>query len=223
MIVNLRRAERVVDPAVREEIASVREFLEDLVGRTVRPATAARLLGVSRPALKRWLDRGEISTVLTQEGRREVPLRELLALLEEVEEHRDGASRPLAAVIRDRVRRSETIEIDRLLPRRRPRTHRAAELHSLAYHRLVAERLDEEMLADAQRRLHHWKTTGHIDPRWAKEWDRVLARPLSGVAKAISADTPRARELRQTSPFAGILSEAERRRLFQLVEERAAT
>ena len=207
----------------REDVVSVREFLEQLAGPTVRPATAARLLGVSRPALKKWLDKGEISTVLAPQGRREVPVPELLELMEEVEEHRgDTNSRPLARVIRDRLRRSrETIDIDRLLPRRNPRRHRVAELQALAYHRVVADRLSEEMFEEARRRLRRWETSARIDPRWAAGWARVLAMPLSHVAKAISADTPHARELRQTSPFAGALSEQERRRLVQLVEERA--
>jgi hypothetical protein len=221
MIMGLRRGERLSDSSARDEIASVRESLEDLVGQTVRPATAARLLRVSRPAIKRWLDRGEISTVLTPEGRREIPLTELLPLLDAVGEQQ-SRRRPLAAVIRERARRAEQIDIDRLLPRRHPRTHRTAELQSLAYHRLVAERLNERMLDDARRRLARWRSAGHIDPRWAKEWDRILTRTPPRVAKAIAANTPRARELRQTSPFAGVLSEPERRRLFDLVEQRAA-
>jgi len=48
----------------------------------------------------------------------------------------------------------------------------------------------------------------------------VLALPLPRIAKTISADTKRARELRQTSPFAGVLTEQERRRLLRAVEER---
>ena len=43
-----------------------------------------------------------------------------------------------------------------------------------------------------------------------------------GIAKAISADTPRARELRQTSPFAGALNEHERKLLVEAVERRAS-
>jgi hypothetical protein len=223
-IMSLRRAERAGGMHVREDIASAREFLERLVGATVRPAVAARLLEVSRPALKKWIDKGEISTVMTPEGRREVPLAELLDLLEDVERQRDNAkTRPLAAVIRDRTRRSiETIDIDRLLPRSRPRGHRTAELHALAYHRVVAERLSEELLSEARRRLIRWEQSRRIDPRWGAEWARILALPSEQVAKAISADTPRARELRQTSPFAGALSEQERRRLVELVEERAS-
>lgn len=223
-IVNLRQAERRASVGQRDEIVSAREFLERLVGRTVRPATAARLLGVSHPALKRWMDKGEIATVTTPEGRREIPLRELLSLLEELDQHQGGAhSRPLTAVIRGRTRRSiEDIDIDRLLPRRAARGHRAAELQALAYHRLIAERLDDQLLDGARRRLRRWEASGRIDPRWATEWTRILAKSPSQIARAIAADTPRARELRQTSPFAGALSEQERRRLVQLVEARAS-
>lgn len=221
-VVRLRRIERLVDRRVRDEIVSVREFLERLVGPTVRPAEAARLLGISHPAIKRWLDIGEISSVMTPQGRREVPLSELIKLLEAVEEVRDeDGGRPVARVIRERRRRSaEAIDIDRLLPPRRPRGHRAAELHALAYHRLIAERLDERVVENARRRVRRWRQEGRVDPRWADEWERILAMPLPQMARTIGADTTRARELRQTSPFAGVLTEQERRRLVRAVEER---
>jgi excisionase family DNA binding protein len=224
-IVRLRGVERLVDRRVRDDVVSVREFLERMTGPTVRPAEAARLLGVSQPAIKRWIDNGEISSVTTPQGRREVPLSELIELLEEVEEargERDG--RPLARVIRERRRRSaEAIDIDRLLPRRRPRRHRTAELHSLAYHRLIAERLDDHIVDGALRRLRRWRREGRIDRRWADEWERILAMPLGQIATRISADSTRASELRQTSPFAGVLTEQERRRLVRAVEDRAST
>jgi len=224
-IARLRRVERLVGRGVRDEIASVREFLESIVGPTVRPAEAARLLGISHPAIKRWIDNGEISSVTTPQGRREVPLSELIELLEEVEEVRsERGGRPLARVIRERRRRSaEAIDIDRLLPRRRPRRHRTAELHSLAYHRLIAERLDDRVVDDALRRLRRWRQEGRIDARWANEWERILAMPLGQIAKTISGDSTRAGELRQTSPFAGVLTEQERRRLVRAVEDRAST
>lgn len=222
-ILNLRRVERRTSAAMRDDIASAREFIEQLIGRTVRPATAARLLGVSHPALKRWIDKGEVASVTTPEGRREIPLTELLNLLEEVEGFRGGPnSRPLTALIRDRAKRSiDEIDIDRLLPRKASRGHRVAELQALAYHRLVAERLDDQLLDEARRRLRRWEASGRIDPRWANEWNRVLEKSPSQIARTIGADTPRCRELRQTSPFAGVLSEQERRRLVQLVEARA--
>jgi hypothetical protein len=43
------------------------------------------------------------------------------------------------------------------------------------------------------------------------------------IADAISADSPRARELRQSSPLAGALTEQERQLLVKAVEDRAAT
>ena len=208
---------------MRADIARAREFIERTLGPTVRAATAARLLGVSQTALNRWLDKGEISSVLTPGGRREVPLAELLDLLEEAERlDVKNASRPLAPVLRERRRAAEeAVDIDRLLPRSR-RGHRTAELHALAYHRLVAERLDDHLAEQARRRLASWRRDGRIHEHWADEWERVLALPLPRIATAISADTPQARQLRQTSPFAGALNEHERRRLVELVEQRAS-
>jgi hypothetical protein len=181
-------------------------------------------LGVSQPALHRWLEKGEIAAVLTPQGRREIPLSELLGLFEEVAAARRlGASRPLARVIAERRRRTaETVDLDRLLPPRRRRGHRTAELQGLAYHRLVAERLDDRMIEDARRRLERWRKTGRIHQRWAEEWERILSMPLSRIAKTISADTARARTMRQASPLAGALTEQERRQLVRAVEERAA-
>lgn len=222
-ILRLRRAERLADPSLNGELASVREFLEREVGSTVRAAEAARVLGISQPALNRWIDKGEISALMTPQGRREIPLSELVGLLDEVERARDeGWGRPLASVIRDRRRRSaETIDLDRLLPRKRDRGHRTAELHGLAYHRLIAERLDGHMVAEAQRRLHRWRESGRVHTRWADEWERILSLPEPRIAQAIGADTPRGRELRQTSPFAGLLNEQERRALVEAIEARA--
>jgi hypothetical protein len=208
---------------VRDDIATAREFLEGLVGGTVRRARAARLLGITQPALDKWIEKGEIAAVVTPQGRQEVPLSELVELLEEVAQARDESpNRPLASVIRERRRRSlESIDLDRLLPRRRHRGHRVAELQALAYHRLVAERLNDQIIETARRRLRRLRQEGRIDPRWADEWEQILASPPAQVAKQISADTARARELRQTSPFAGLLTEQERRRLVRAVEERA--
>jgi hypothetical protein len=220
-ILRLRRAEDLADPPLRGELRSVREFLEELAGPTVSRAQAARLLGVSQTALDRWIGKGEITAVLTPQGRREIPLSELVGLLEEIEQLGDRTGRPLASVIRERRSRSaDDVDLERLIPRRGRRGHRVAELQALAYHRLVAERLDEDIVDNARRRLRRWRREDRVDPRWAEAWERVLELPLPRIAKTISADTKRARELRQTSPFAGVLTEQERRRLLHAVEER---
>jgi hypothetical protein len=223
-VLRLRRAERLANEEARREITAARDYLEELVGPTVRPADAARALRISQPALTRWMDKGEISIVTTPQGRRAVPLAELLELIEEVQSARAaGHQRPVAEAIKQRGRRSaETVDVARLLPRRRPRGHRTAELQGLAYHRLVAERLNAGLVDEAQRRLRRWIRDEKIDPRWAEEWGRILALPIPRIAKAISADSKRSRELRQSSPFAGLLTPQERRRLTTAVEERSA-
>ena len=49
--------------------------------------------------------------------------------------------------------------------------------------------------------------------RWLDEWEDLLEGPVDGVLEALTSRTPRARELRQNSPFAGVLTEQERGRL----------
>ena len=224
-ILRLRRSIRGAPAALRTELTVVLDFLEDMLGPTIRPADAARALGVSRPAMKRWLDLGEIASVTTPSGRREVPVSELIGILEELNAGQgEPGKRALADLIRERQRQSkQSVDIDRLLPSKRGRTHRAAELQSLAYHRLVAERLNEQVVEEARRKLERWIREGRVDPRWAARWQRLLAGSLDEIAETLSSDSQRARELRQTSPFAGVLTEQERRRLVAAVEERAKT
>src|SRR5215216_1071521 len=115
-VVRLRQAEASVDPSIRSEIEVAREFLEDLVGPSVKQADAARLLGISQPALGRWIDRGEVASVLTPGGHREVPLSELVELVDEVERAREeGHVRALSHVIKERRRRAkEAVDLNRL-------------------------------------------------------------------------------------------------------------
>ena len=221
-ILRLRRVEAAAPAELRPDIVAVREFLQGSVGETVRPASAARLLGLSQTALNHWLDKGEIASVFTPNGRREIPRGELLDLVERAQRLGVvGSSRPLSLVLRQRrAEAEEAVDLDRLIPRRKERGHRSAELQALAYHRLVAERLDDALVNQARRRLSGWQESNRIHPRWAKKWDQILALPLPQIARAISADTPGGRELRQTSPFSGALNEHERQRLVEAVERR---
>lgn len=45
---------------------------------------------------------------------------------------------------------------------------------------------------------------------WLHEWSQLLDGPIEGVLEALTSRSPRSRELRQNSPFAGILTERER-------------
>ncbi|HEY3759666.1 MAG TPA: hypothetical protein VGL37_07870 [Solirubrobacteraceae bacterium] len=224
-VVRLRRAERV--SSAREEIAAVRADLEELIGPTATRALAARLLGVSQTALDRWIASGDIPVLLTRVGRREVPLHALLELIEAVRERRLASPedpRPLGSVLRDRRSMAEGLVTATLLSRTSGRHdiggHRLAELHSLAYHRAVARRLDEEVLRNARERLSRWYAQAKIDPRYAQLWKQVLTETPSEIARLIGRDTSRMRDLRQSSPFAGTLNEPERRRVLAAVAER---
>jgi hypothetical protein len=93
-------------------------------------------------------------------------------------------------------------------------------MQSLAYHRLVAERLTPALVDEARRRVDRWERSGRLDPRWAREWRKLLDQPLAQIARTLRSSSPRTRALRQTSPFAGVLTEQERRRLVDAVEAR---
>ena len=53
---------------------------------------------------------------------------------------------------------------------------------------------------------------------WLGEWSQLLDGPIEGVLEALTSHSPRARELRQNSPFAGVLTERERQDVLRSVE-----
>jgi len=53
--------------------------------------------------------------------------------------------------------------------------------------------------------------SGGASSRWLAEWEKLLGGHAEGVLEALTSRTPRARDLRQNSPFAGVLTEQERR------------
>lgn len=226
-VVRLRRAEG--GSSAREDIAAVRADLEHMAGPTVTRAVAARLLGVSQTALDRWIAAGDVPVLITRSGRREMPLQTLVELIEVVRERRLTNPRdrhPLGSVLRERRSEAERLSTSGLLTeaerRRSGDGHRGAELRSLAYHRTVARRLDVKILRDARDRLARWRSQARIDPRYAQQWEEILAKPSSQIARLIGDDTPRMRDLRQSSPFAGALGEHERRRVLAVVDEMPA-
>lgn len=226
MLDDLRRLRRAEESAPDwRSIAEVRRHLEEALGRTVPRSVAARALGISQPALDKWVARGDVPTVLTPEGRTMVPLRVVLDLAEALDARRErdpGEHYPLAAVLSERRARVEQLDPEKVLPRRYRRDmdrsgHRPAELRSLAYHRAVAQRLDARAIREARLRLDRWRSEGKVDERYAARWEPLLSRPIDQIARVISRDTPAGRDLRQNSPLVGVLSEPERRRVLELV------
>jgi len=96
--------------------------------------------------------------------------------------------------------------------------HRTAELRSIALHRLVAERLDEHLIAQARRRVEGWIAAGGpVGQPWAGRWLELLSRPADELARALTEDTEEMRDLRQNTPFAGAVSPRERWRVIREV------
>lgn len=118
---------RLAMPAVRDPRSARRlRRAEQLVLRDVKPSVpkrrAAALLGISVPALQRWIEVGRLPAVRRPGGREEVDAGALLDLVAEVRrvrEEEETPARPVAHAFRRLAERG--------LPRRRLRPNRPAE------------------------------------------------------------------------------------------------
>ena len=50
--------------------------------------------------------------------------------------------------------------------------------------------------------------------RWFAEWEHRLRGPFAGIIEALVSHDQHARDLRQVTPFAGVLSDEERRAIY---------
>lgn len=220
-IVRLRRAERIPDAA--PDVSPVRRDLEARLGPTLSRSRAALILGVSQTAFDRWVAAGQIPIVLTPVGRREVPQQFVVELRESIDDLKGKGQRrhPLAAALAARRNAAARVGCDPppegLEQPLAPEGHRTSERRSLALHGIVAERLSEQMVDEARERVERLADEGHLHPRYAERWRELLSRPIAEIAVAITADDQDGRDLRQNSPFAGVLNEQERRRIIETV------
>lgn len=99
--------------------------------------------------------------------------------------------------------------------------HRLAEERSLAYHQAIAERLLREprILEEARRVVEGWMRGTSPTPFYAEAWRTLLAGDAATVAAFITDPGERARELRQSTPFTGVLSARERWVIWDAVRE----
>lgn len=83
-------------------------------------------------------------------------------------------------------------------------------------HCLIARKISRNprLLEVARENLKRW-TRAHAGdaPVVYLEWQQILSRPWAEVAALLTELSENATRLRQSSPFAGILTEAERRRI----------
>jgi hypothetical protein len=98
--------------------------------------------------------------------------------------------------------------------------HDRIERRSLALHRTIAAKLRQqpELLAIATENLNRWSaSSGGPQPYW-DAWRDILRRPLEDVIALLEEDSPRMTELRQSTPFAGVLDPKERWRVYDTFE-----
>jgi excisionase family DNA binding protein len=94
------------------------------------------------------------------------------------------------------------------------------QVRSLWLHRAVAGRLAQDpdaVLARARANVHRWLATRPEGgaTRSLQEWAEILDAGPEAVMGVLVSPSPRARELRQNSPFTRVLSEAERQSIIR--------
>ena len=97
-------------------------------------------------------------------------------------------------------------------------SHRLLDARSLALHAVIARKIDRNpaLLEIAQRNLERWSAQRRGDvPSWLEEWQRVLKQPWPRIAALITDPGEDATRLRQSSPFAGVLTNQERWRIYE--------
>lgn len=214
-ISRLRQVEKVTPG--NHDLVAVRVALEEELGETVSQRLAARFLGLSPRSLERWVQSGDLPLVFNLAGKREVPVPALVKLREAVDDERQNGRRR-RRVLEPTLTAGRT-RADRLRPRdlladeEGQRGHLRSERRSLAYHRALSKQLKRPMIDEAVHTIWKWRDQGKLDERYAAAWEDVLRRPVAEVKRVIGEDSSFARDLRQNSPFAGMLSEAERRKI----------
>ena len=106
------------------------------------------------------------------------------------------------------------------------RSHTVIDRINAAQDRVIARKLrrDAGVLVLAARNLRRWMAGDGRSVRPVfLEWDRILRRlTRTEIAAFLLSDTPMARRLRQSTPFAGVLSEGERLAIRQAHEKAGA-
>jgi len=102
--------------------------------------------------------------------------------------------------------------------------HRLGEERSIAYHRVIAERLQAkpEVLENARRRVRTWLESPETARFYARKWAEILAGDVPSIAAFLVDRSELAVELRQSSPFAGALRPQERWKIWRETKERFA-
>jgi excisionase family DNA binding protein len=77
----------------------------------------------------------------------------------------------------------------------------------------------DPVIRHARQNLLHAQVKGAA--KWNAEWQRLLDGPIEQILAALTSPSLRSRELRQNSPFAGVLSEERRREVLESFASRS--
>jgi hypothetical protein len=97
-------------------------------------------------------------------------------------------------------------------------SHRLLEARSLAMHAVIAQKIerDRRLLDVPRNNLQRWRARwDEQPPAWYEEWVGIMKRPWSEIAAIITEPSEEGARLRQSSPFPGVLTVAERRRIYE--------
>jgi hypothetical protein len=95
--------------------------------------------------------------------------------------------------------------------------HSRLDERSLALHELVAHKVEAApaLLDKARGNVRRWQEANESPSLALAEWEQILSSPVNQVVAFLVERSERATRLRQSSPFAGILTEAERRAIYE--------
>lgn len=95
--------------------------------------------------------------------------------------------------------------------------HSRLDERSLALHQLVAQKVQAApvLLDKARGNVRRWQDANGNPSLALAEWEQILNSPVNEVLTLLVERSERATRLRQSSPFTGILTEAERRAIYE--------
>lgn len=101
---------------------------------------------------------------------------------------------------------------------RRYSDHRILDARSLAMHCKIAQKItrNPNLLNIAKTNLERWSSKSKDpQPQYLREWEQILERPWPEIAELITSMSEEATRLRSSSPFAGVLTTAERDQIYE--------
>jgi hypothetical protein len=90
--------------------------------------------------------------------------------------------------------------------------HVEIDSRSLAMHRLIAERIrcEPTLFSVPVRNVERWAMMKPVEAKYLKQWREILGAGMDEALRFAVEDSERATELRQSTPFAGVLTPRER-------------